>query len=101
MTNYVGIRLLPCAFGSIEETFERLKKLGNLTIFQEEMPYIHYHILLKTDKSVKQVKKWIYNNKLKNIMTRTRNNIWVDMVDNLDAYKSYIGKCDSKSLNNI
>lgn len=94
MANLIGIRLFRHDYGDIIEVVEKLRPISVRTIITEELtPYQHYHILIYTDKSEKQVKRYLPKQKnfdAKNL--RLRNNINVCAIKNEGAYIKYIKK---------
>lgn len=94
MSNIIGIRIFRKEFGDIIEVVDKLRKISTRTIITEEMtPYQHYHILIYTDKSEKQVKKYIMNHRDKTVQrVRNRNSSNVQAIQNEEKYLAYIKK---------
>lgn len=92
--NIYAIRLFECDFGNLIDVVELFRKVSVHTIITEEInPYQHYHLMVYSDKSLKQMKKFVSNHtKVKKMRIRRRNNTNVQVVQNEPAYRRYIQK---------
>lgn len=100
MYNIYAIRLFIEDFGDIIEVVETFNKISKRMIIAEEMkPYQHYHIMMYSDKTLKQVKKFISNHTpkydgvfRKERRRRMRNNTNCQVVEKEKAYYMYMLK---------
>lgn len=94
MTNIYALRIFSVNYGDIDEIVQTFSKIYSRLIITEEInPYQHYHLMMWSDKTLKQVKKWMYNHIRAPItVRRSRNNINVQVVENIPAYEKYIKK---------
>jgi len=89
--NVYAIRTFREGFGDILDVVELLSKISvHTTITEEINPYQHYHIMICSNKTLSQVKKFLYNHKQKKI--RQRNDMNVQVCQNIPAYRKYILK---------
>jgi len=94
MTNIYAIRVFRENYGDIEDIVKTFMKVCCRLIITEEInPYQHYHMMVWSDKTLAQVKKFVSNHMIKmSIRIRRKNNTDCEVVQNIPAYERYIKK---------
>lgn len=95
---YTEIRLLE-NFGGVDEIYDMLKKFSShVIVTKEEIPYLHYHCLVETGKSLNQVKQILYKKQKFKIYHHGNDKIHVDHLKvSLKAYIDYMFKQSGES----
>lgn len=89
-----ALRLFRHDFGDILEVVELFRKVSEHTIITEEMePYQHYHLMIWSEKNLKQIKKFVSNHTpRREFRIRRRGNTDCELIQNEPAYRRYIQK---------
>lgn len=89
--NTFAIRVFREGYGDLLDVVKLLSKISTHTIITEEInPYQHYHVMIDSVKTLKQVYKFLYNHKDRTV--RVRNDVNVQVCQNIPAYRRYIQK---------
>lgn len=94
MVNIYAIRLFRENYGDLLDVVELFRKVSIHTIIAEEInPYQHYHLMIYSDKTLQQIKRFVSNHTIKGSKKiRNQHNTNVQVVQNEPAYHKYILK---------
>lgn len=92
MSNIYAIRLFKANYGDLLDVVELFRKVSSHTIITEELnPYQHYHLMVYSDKTLYQMKRYVSNHS-RGYKIRGQKNTDVQVVQNEPAYRRYIKK---------